>query len=308
MTNLGPLTTTYTPISSERCSSIYLATDSEGFWLERGDTSESCFPTNFTPIEGYYYSPGICQPGYTYACTSGLGSGRTAATCCPSSYVCRASRESDDNAACQSVLKSDSSYIGVVISYPDGVPTTIGTTTTLIGADETVYAIGVPVRRAATDVQWNIASTSLSSNTRTQTEETSRSSRNTFSTSTSMRSATDLSTRSAVQATSVTSSPPGGTEQSTTNSPTKTNHKAVGVGAIVGAIIGALLVVAIGVIVYYVQKRKKRSSTPRDASTEEKPKELTSRYELEEQMGRQEMNARTAPVELNGHWQPVELG
>ncbi|KAJ3565997.1 hypothetical protein NPX13_g7299 [Xylaria arbuscula] len=268
MTNLGPLTTTYTPISSERCSSIYLATDSEGFWLERGDTSESCFPTNFTPIEGYYYSPGICQPGYTYACTSGLGSGRTAATCCPS-------RESDDNAACQSVLKSDSSYIGVVISYPDGVPTTIGTTTTLIGADETVYAIGVPVRRAATDVQWNIASTSLSSNTRTQTEETSRSSRNTFSTSTSMRSATDLSTRSAVQGTSVTSSPPGGTEQSTTNSPTKTNHKAVGVGAIVGAIIGALLVVAIG---------------------------------LEEQMGRQEMNARTAPVELNGHWQPVELG
>ena len=74
-----------------------------------------------------------------------------------------------------------------------------------------------------------------------------------------------------------------------------------------GAITGALFILAVGAIIYYVRKRKKRSSAGEARNIEEKPRGQTPRYELEEQMGRQEMNGRTAPAELNSQWQPVEL-
>ncbi|KAI1747103.1 hypothetical protein F4782DRAFT_535756 [Xylaria castorea] len=160
--NPGSLTTTYTAISSISCGSVHLATDTEGFWLEQANSVEDCFPPNFTALDGYYYSPGICQDGYTYACTTNVGgSGTTAATCCPSGFTCRSTQSDDDNNACQSILRSDSPYIGDVITYQNGRSKELGTTTTLIEAGEIVYAIGVPVRRAATDAEWSITSTNL---------------------------------------------------------------------------------------------------------------------------------------------------
>ncbi|KAI0508738.1 hypothetical protein F5B22DRAFT_381843 [Xylaria bambusicola] len=302
MTNLGPLTTNYKPTSSARCSSIYLATDSEGVWLERGDTSEGCFPSNFTPLDGYYYSPGICQDSYTYACIFGSGSRQTSATCCPSGYTCRATREANDNAACQSVLESDSSYIGDVISYPNGVAEVIGTTTALIGAGETIYAIGVPVRRAATDPQWSILSTSLDSAT-TQIGTVSTSSEITTQESIPLPKTSDASGDPASSTPASTNALDPPIDSSTTQTRNTT------IGAIVGAVLGALLILAAAAVTLYcIRKRKKRSTQPLDVvSATEKPRAQTPRYELEEQMGIQEMNGRAAAAELHGHWQPVEL-
>ncbi|KAK5625422.1 hypothetical protein RRF57_001138 [Xylaria bambusicola] len=300
MTNLGPFTTNYKPTNSARCSSIYLATDSEGFWLERGDTSEGCFPSNFTPLEGFYYSPGICQEEYTYACIAEIGSRKTSATCCPSGYTCRATRKANDNAACQSVLKSDSSYIGDVISYLDEGTTVIGTTTALVGEGQTIYAIGVPVRRAATDPQWSIPSTSLDSTaTQTGTTSTSRGTQNSISVT-----KTHDATRDPASSTSASTE---ALDPPTDNSTAKAHHATTGI--IVGAVLGALFfLAAVAATLYYIRKRKKKSILPLEVtSTAEKLRTQTPRYELEEQMGIQEMNARPAPVELSGHWQPVEL-
>ncbi|KAI0813591.1 hypothetical protein GGR55DRAFT_676523 [Xylaria sp. FL0064] len=259
MTNLGPFTTTYTAITSKSSQSIHLATDSDGFWLERGDVSEGCFPPNFTPLAGYYYSPGICQPGYTYACitTSGLGLGTSAATCCPSGFSCRRSRADDDNAACQSTLRSDSSYIGDLIAYPDGDLSVIGTTTALIRAGEPVYAEGIPVRRAASDPPWIITPTnSDSTQTETGTPPTSISSTTKSLGSTS--STTNTSTSS-----SRTSAEP--TTTSTARTGLSTGAKAA-IG--VGATLGFLLLLAAIAVIYYIGKRKGRASPPSQGSQE----------------------------------------
>ncbi|KAK2612499.1 hypothetical protein QQS21_001437 [Conoideocrella luteorostrata] len=97
MTNLGPLTTTFTPRPS--CTSYDGFTrfqyQSDGFYLAQGPWMEDCFPNSFKPFRQYYYSPGICPSGYTAACSSlnSVGtSTETVRTCCPIAhsvtYVC----------------------------------------------------------------------------------------------------------------------------------------------------------------------------------------------------------------------------
>ncbi|KAI0432736.1 hypothetical protein F5Y09DRAFT_126674 [Xylaria sp. FL1042] len=313
MTNLGPLTTTYTAINSRSCRSIHLATDSEGFWLERGDVSEGCLPPDFTPLDGYYYSPGICQPGYTYACitSNGLQLGTTAATCCPSGFSCRRTRSYNDNAACESTLGSDSSYIGDVIAYPDGDLSVIGTTSTLIRAGEIVYAEGIPVRRAASDPQWNIASTN-SGSTETQTGTLPTSIRSTTKSSGSTLSTKSTSTLGVLE--SSTSFSSRASEESTATSAVQTGLSTGAKAAIgVGATFGLFLFLAAIAAIYYIVKNKGRASAhPQDSqeatsTTEEKSSRHVPRYELEGQMGPQEMNADREPVELTSHWEPVEM-
>ncbi|KAI0535156.1 hypothetical protein GGR58DRAFT_519616 [Xylaria digitata] len=298
MANLGPLTTTYKAINSIACQDIYLATDTEGFWLQRADTPNGCFPPNFTPTEGYYYSPGICQQGYTYACiTVGiLGPSTTAATCCPSGFTCRPTRSEEDNAACQSILKSDSLYIGDVTAYPNGNPKFIGTTTTLIDAGETVYALGVPVRRAVTDPEWSMPSTNLDvTTTRTKMTPTNIE-------STPERSETSVK------------SAPSGTDEPTDGSAAQTGLSTGTKAAIgVGVILGLFLFLATVAAIYYIKKRKRRASAPLQRSreennTEEKLNRRIPRYELEEQRGIHEMNADRDPAELTAHREPAELG
>ncbi|KAI1459191.1 hypothetical protein F4805DRAFT_421830 [Annulohypoxylon moriforme] len=87
MSNLGPLTTTYSA-SGSNCDSIYLTLTNEVLIYGTPDSAlSSCYPTNFVQYDGNYYSPGICPSGYSYACTAGLGNSGTAATCCPT-YAC----------------------------------------------------------------------------------------------------------------------------------------------------------------------------------------------------------------------------
>lgn len=84
MTNLGPLTTTFTP-SGAKCQSTFAGANNDNGWIQYGNptSTTACVPTSFEPFEGYYYSPGVCPSGYTYACSAGVGSGSTQATCCP---------------------------------------------------------------------------------------------------------------------------------------------------------------------------------------------------------------------------------
>ncbi|TGJ80099.1 hypothetical protein E0Z10_g8677 [Xylaria hypoxylon] len=303
MTNLGPLTTTYKAINGLACQSIYLAKDTEGFWLGRSDKSDDCFPPNFTPIEGYYYSPGICQQGYDYACmTVGvLEPGTTAATCCPSGFTCRPTRSKDDNDACQSILESDSSYIGDVITYHNGDLTETDTTTTLIRAGETVYAGGVPVRRAADDPEWRISSTNLDI-TMTMTDVLPTSIESTFKSSKWMRFTTDTSTSGGQESSTPSSS--GGTEEPSDNSVVQTGLSAGAKAAIgVGATLGLLLFLVAVAAVYYMKQRKRRASPSSQGSTEvvnteEKLSRQVSRHELEEPVGLHELTAHREPVEL----------
>lgn len=83
MTNLGPLTTTFTATGAD-CQSTYLAANNDNQWIQYGqpDTTQ-CVPPSFTPFQKYYYSPGICPSGYYYACEAGVGTSSTQATCCP---------------------------------------------------------------------------------------------------------------------------------------------------------------------------------------------------------------------------------
>ncbi|KAI1424320.1 hypothetical protein F5Y12DRAFT_462181 [Xylaria sp. FL1777] len=313
MGNLGPLTTTFTPINSKACSSIYLATDTDGFWLQRGNASEGCFPPNFTPLDRYYYSPGICQPGYNYACTQldVSGPGITAATCCPSGFTCRRTRPEDDNDACQSTLGLDSSYIGEVIAYPDGDLSVIGTTSTLIDAGETVYAMGVIVRRAATDPLWSISSTTVDS-TATQTGALPTSMESTSKSSVSMLPTMNTTASGGQESGTFSSSTSGAetTGDSAAQTDLSTGTKAaIGVGVI---LIFFILLAATGAI-YYVRRRNGRASllsrsSQEAGNTEEKPSQQIPRHELEEQVRVHEVNADREPAELTGHWEPVEIG
>ncbi|TRX93563.1 hypothetical protein FHL15_005535 [Xylaria flabelliformis] len=302
MANLGPLTTTYTAISSISCGSIHLATDTEGFWLEQANRFEDCFPPNFTALNGYYYSPGVCQDGYTYACNTTTGRfGTTVATCCPSGFTCRSTRSDNDNDACQSILRSDSPYIGNVITYHGGRSKDIGTTSTLIEAGEIVYAIGVPVRRAATDAEWSITSTNLDI-TATQMRTPTISTESTPESSGSVRP----TTKTITLGTQDPGSPSSGT--ATQTSLGTAAKVAIGVGTVLG-----VLIFLLGTAVIY-HKRKRKWCTPTSpsslrepADTERKPSGPILGHELEEQRGVYEMNADREPSELTAVREPVEL-
>lgn len=104
MSNLGPLTTTFTPPST--CTQGYyriMERDSEVVTLSDGEVSTSsgirnyemlgpvetddCYPDDFVPTESVYYSPGICPSGYRAACSNGPEAfadvRETTITCCP---------------------------------------------------------------------------------------------------------------------------------------------------------------------------------------------------------------------------------
>lgn len=96
MSHLGPLTTTFTPpascsdstgiiqvrtVNEDDSSRPSVITQVSQGPLQIGD----CFPTNYEPIRGNYYSPGVCPSGYDVACTgiSDAFANDIVVTCCP---------------------------------------------------------------------------------------------------------------------------------------------------------------------------------------------------------------------------------
>ncbi|KAI0380265.1 hypothetical protein F5Y04DRAFT_257807 [Hypomontagnella monticulosa] len=240
MTNLGPLTTVFTPTGPD-CTSSFIGLLTDNKWLQYGvggAASSACLPSSFRPFESYYYSPGVCPEGYTSACQAqSLVSGtksQTVATCCPSAYSCRPNR-GDDPFACWSCFDSTKTFsVSTYYFYidPDNGQTTRvdSGTTTEAWAGNCIRGYGPIVRMAEGD---------------------------TFATeapATTTSGSTSAPTRSDSTITSPTAPVP--TTSDEPNSTGLSAGAAAGIG--VGSGIAAILI--IGAIAFLLMRRRKRAA------------------------------------------------
>ncbi|KAI6084812.1 hypothetical protein F4821DRAFT_242008 [Hypoxylon rubiginosum] len=162
MTNLGPLTTIFTPSGTD-CTSTFLGFVDDNGWIQYGvggGASSACLPTSFKPFASYFYSPGICPSGYTSACQAQISpstgtASETEATCCPSAYSCHDNR-SDDPFGCLSCFDGTKTFAVSTFFFSTnsaGSTTRIdaGTTTVLI-ADNCIRAYAPIVHVVAGDI------------------------------------------------------------------------------------------------------------------------------------------------------------
>ncbi|KAI0842993.1 hypothetical protein F5Y06DRAFT_291983 [Hypoxylon sp. FL0890] len=168
MTNLGPLTTVFTPSGSD-CASVFIGLVQETYgvnmWVQYGvggAASSACLPPNFKPFESYYYSPGICPSGYTPGCTAQAFPTGTetasdiTATCCPTAYSCRDNR-GDDPFGCWSSFSGPKTFAVSTYSFEKdsaGLTTRVyAGTTTETWSNNYIRAYGPIVRYAPDDFQ-----------------------------------------------------------------------------------------------------------------------------------------------------------
>ncbi|KAJ8129419.1 hypothetical protein O1611_g4212 [Lasiodiplodia mahajangana] len=291
MTNLGPLTTLFVP-SGSACQSIHVGITTAVTFIEHGTVSD-CFPSNFKPQNTFYYSPGICQLGYTYGCSGDGGlPGVTVATCCPTGFTCRPNLPGDDPNACQSAFTTAGSLFVDVFSYSTGSPTNVGVTTAYYKPGDTVFAKGLAIQRAASDPEWNTATTGV---TGIITAGPSSMSNTPFSTRT---------TTTAIRTQEISTPPINRNTTGNPNADSSNLSSGAKAGIGVGIGIGVLLNVAVIIIAYRCGKQRGISSI----------KTLRSHYpiysaeiwetkpavEMEEQRRIQELRAIRDPAELGG--------
>ncbi|KAI1282682.1 hypothetical protein F5Y07DRAFT_394646 [Xylaria sp. FL0933] len=147
MTNLGSLTTTFTPIGPD-CSSTFIGDHSGTIWVQYGvgaAASLPCLPSGFIPFDPYYYSPGLCPSGYTTACFV-----QASAT----GYTCRQDRGTDPF-PCLSCFLGPRTFAVSIFSFlldSTGATTKINAgTTTVVQTDDCVRAYGPVVHRVTND-------------------------------------------------------------------------------------------------------------------------------------------------------------
>ncbi|OMP86117.1 hypothetical protein BK809_0003286 [Diplodia seriata] len=251
--NIGELTTTFTPASSECFSSLFFARESGKTGINLGfpGTSRStCLPPDFDWAATRYYSPGLCPSAYSYAC-SYTTDDVTVATCCPSGWDCRPDRGPNIVLGCITTFAESTNL--AIGSYSMNSPTIItGTTTMPIVSGDRAFAFGPIVRRASTDLTWPPATTPAS----------------TSLPSSSLSSAS--TTTGASLATAAVSESPG----------LSIGAKAgIGVGAAVGGVV--VIAALIGAIMLR-RKRRRSVASLADVRPEESPQELqgTSLQEL----------------------------
>ncbi|KAI1295783.1 hypothetical protein F5Y03DRAFT_371391 [Xylaria venustula] len=252
MTNLGPLTTTFTPQGPD-CASTFLGKISDNLWLQYGvgdSPSSACYPSSFDPHQSYYYSPGICPSGYTAACTAEIFvSGNKAAqqlTCCPESYSCHSNRGTDPF-ACISGFKGTKTYsISTYFFERDENNSTtkidIGTTTAT-WVDVFLLAYGPLVLPPGDD------DTSTPSSTTTTSASGS------------------ATTSSAAPGTSNASIPTQSTIPSTTSNESTGGSSGLSRGAVAGISVGVVLaaILLVGAIAFLIVRRRKRPNSPSTA-------------------------------------------
>ncbi|KAK3397145.1 hypothetical protein B0T20DRAFT_454439 [Sordaria brevicollis] len=158
MTNLGYLTTTFTPPASctTNTPQIYQVWEGSKSQYIHGPlytTDSNCFPDGYDANPTNYYNPGFCPKGYTSAsCSrSGLpvtetearGETRTAVVCCPSGYLTFTCADNTAQAlACTTTFpKSAEVQMGVTI-VSDG---TMGAYTTVSERRGGIGAYGVQI-------------------------------------------------------------------------------------------------------------------------------------------------------------------
>ncbi|KAI1654339.1 hypothetical protein F4813DRAFT_392844 [Daldinia decipiens] len=286
MSNLGPLTTAYQPYGTG-CQTIHLGLSTGASWLQQG-TISGCLPSNFQPEPSYYYSPGVCPQGYTYACTAGVIDGTsvaTAATCCPSNFVCMSSRGSDTPNACVSTMPSANFYVVDVLSYLTHSPTFINTTSIFYDAGNIVQAKGPIVRRAEDDTKWPQPTPPSTSTTGT-----------TYQTITNMPAGTDKI--------STVTRPNSSGYYTASIQTARANSLSVGakVGIGLGVSLGVLFFLGSVSAAYIIGMRKGRSTTieigSKASSSEADTNTTGPGYELDEQRRALEMASYREPVEL----------
>ncbi|KAL1634240.1 hypothetical protein SLS58_010784 [Diplodia intermedia] len=166
--NIGPLTTTFTPASSECYSSLGFHTELGGLpgvvlGLPGQQQYDSCLPSSYDWAQSRFYSPGICPSGHTVDCSAPITSNdvvTTIGTCCPTSWTCRGGRNEAPTIkyACKSALTAgDTMTVSSYESSSGGTDVTTGRATLTATEGAVAFAYGVIVRRQATDPTWATA-------------------------------------------------------------------------------------------------------------------------------------------------------
>ncbi|KAI0900674.1 hypothetical protein F4806DRAFT_504350 [Annulohypoxylon nitens] len=290
-TNLGPLTTTFTP--SPECTEvisgiIYTQTGTDGnttthkyHSLGPSNTSE-CYPSDFQ-VTSAYYSPGRCPSGWVSACGSVyIDSGtitETTATCCPAGYTCK--QASDVTDSWSTLLCSSAAESMVNVTVPDDSHQ----------YSKVTQLSHIMIDAAAITVLW---------------QQTDLISYETIS-STAAQPASSSSTLP-TPSSSVTSTPDTDTGLS--------SNERIGIG--VGAGLGSLLLVLIGAVlgVGIWWRRRQTKQKPDDKSTHvtspeptKQPAEMWALYqpEMETSSNRHEMATEENRHEISGAPRLAEL-
>ncbi|KAI1132275.1 hypothetical protein F5Y10DRAFT_231372 [Nemania abortiva] len=233
MTNLGPLTTTFTPIGPD-CASTFLGFNQKNAWIQYGvggSLSAACLPSGFVPSYSSFYSPGICPLGYTKACftqpfaSTQVDTLETHITCCPTSYQCN-DRPVDDPFACISSFSGAQTFAVSAFTFltnSAGETTAlVGGTTTAVWSDNFILAYGPIVHIASGDI---------------------------ISTSTTPASSPSFS-----------QSPSSATATAAPPDPSRDHSSGLSPGAVAGIAVGGLLavVILIGTVALFLRRRRRR--------------------------------------------------
>ncbi|KAN0110131.1 hypothetical protein V8E51_006518 [Hyaloscypha variabilis] len=251
-TNIGPLTTTFTP-SLPTCTSIVNAVNAGANWLALAQDANFCLPSGYNREPQYFYSPGICPSGYDYACTvlpttkNGVV-GSTVATCCPSSYTCGTGRGAgtlEEIYACYQVFPAQTTL--TISSTFFGSSTVVGSIVTTVTSGQVVFAEGIAIARASTDPAWS-TTTSVALNTPSTTPS--------IVPTTTPQTGSSGTTGQPVAGTGMANSPTGSTLSG--------GAKA---GIIIAAVLGGLVLIALGYLVSR-WRSKERAKQQGGAATE----------------------------------------
>ncbi|PQE28812.1 transmembrane alpha-helix domain-containing protein [Rutstroemia sp. NJR-2017a WRK4] len=296
-TIVGPLTTTYTPSSSD-CTDIFYANNpanTNGGWLAQGaigDGSTSCMPTSYHRESSYHYSPGICPAGYDAACSyltpdaSNSDVIKTIATCCPTGYTCFANRPAGQIYGCTSYLPSDtvltmrSAFFDTIklTSTTSYAIITSSTTMSVTGTMKQINAYGIIIERATNDPEWTAA---------------------TATTTSSDSSSTTSNSKSSVGAVTTSSSTSAASSSATPSSSSSSSNTATAAGIAIGVIAGLVLLILCGWFVY-----KRRSRIYRNVNAGATEQKLIPPYQDNNSGSATEMsagNSNMSPVsELRG--------
>ncbi|KAI2464605.1 hypothetical protein F4781DRAFT_412495 [Annulohypoxylon bovei var. microspora] len=265
MTNLGPLTTTFTP--APECTAVisgivFTQTGTDGnttthkyHSLGPSDTS-SCYPPAFQTTSGFF-SPGICPSGWSSACGSvdviGGSITETTATCCPLGYKCI---QVPDVTETWSTLSCSSSAISTLnVTVPD-VSNQYSKVTQLSG---------IIINAAAVTVRWQ-QSDFVASETSTSTT-------------------TSLSSSTLRISTAADSSPTNGGDNGDTG---LSSNARIGIG--IGTGLGSFGLILVGSVIgtWFWWRRRKMKRKPNDTMAEvtnpeaaRLPTELWEQYQQE---------------------------
>jgi hypothetical protein len=158
MTSLGALTTAFTaPASCAASTGIHIVGCGDAciWWAEGPLNADDCYPPNYNPSLGNYYTPGVCPSGYTPGCTSRRTAGQvteTVQTCCPTAlgykYRCVEPTWPWQNSLGCTVYMNEATYsFPTVTLIRDGRTVVTSTARTEVG----IGAYGVEIRFQATD-------------------------------------------------------------------------------------------------------------------------------------------------------------